>query len=78
MKKGKVLGVCLDVLDYEKSSFENFFETELPDDFRYLVESDRTILTPHIAGWTHESRKKMALSILKQIDDLNLHTETGE
>lgn len=73
MKKGKVLGACLDVLEYEKTSFEHFFESELPEDFRYLVESDRTILTPHIAGWTHESRKKMALAILKQIDDLNLH-----
>lgn len=76
MKKGKVLGACLDVLEYEKSSFENFFESELPDDFRYLVESDRTILTPHIAGWTHESRKKMALAILRQIDDLNLHDQS--
>lgn len=77
MKKGKVLGACLDVLEYEKSSFEHFFESELPDDFRYLVESDRTVLTPHIAGWTHESRKKMALAILKQIDDLNLHHQKG-
>jgi D-3-phosphoglycerate dehydrogenase len=78
MKTGKVLGACLDVLEYEKSSFENFFESRLPDDFRYLVESDRTILTPHIAGWTHESRKKMALAILRQIDDLNLHHQSGK
>ena len=72
MKKGKVVGACLDVLEYEKSSFENFFEQEIPSDFRYLVESDRTVLTPHIAGWTHEARKKMALAILRQIEELNL------
>lgn len=72
MKKGKVVGACLDVLEYESNSFENFFDAELPDDFRYLIDSERTILSPHIAGWTHESRKKMALAILRQIDDLNL------
>lgn len=69
MRSGKVLGACLDVLEYEKSSFENFFETSLPDDFQYLVDSDRTVLSPHIAGWTHESGAKMARSILRQIKE---------
>ncbi len=72
IKKKKVIGACLDVIEYEQSSFEDFFKSEQPDDFKYLVESDRTILTPHIAGWTHESRKKMALAILQQVEELKL------
>ena len=72
LDSGKVLGACLDVMEYEKSSFENFFEGDMPEDFQYLINSDKTILSPHIAGWTHESRQKMALAILQQIDALNL------
>ncbi len=71
MKSSKVLGACLDVLEYESTSFENFFDRDLPEDFKYLIESDRTVLSPHIAGWTHESRKKMALSILQQIEAIS-------
>lgn len=60
MKAGKVLGAGLDVLEYEKSSFEEFFEQELPEDFRYLLHSDQVILTPHVGGWTHESYFKLS------------------
>jgi D-3-phosphoglycerate dehydrogenase len=55
LKSGKVIGACLDVLEYEKSSFESFFEQEIPADFKYILESDKTILSPHVGGWTHES-----------------------
>jgi len=60
LKSGKVLGACLDVLEYEKTSFESFFEQELPVDFKYILESDRTILSPHVGGWTHESYYKLS------------------
>jgi D-3-phosphoglycerate dehydrogenase len=60
MKKEKVLGACLDVLEYEKSSFESFFEQELPEDFQFLLNSDRVILSPHVGGWTHESYFKLS------------------
>ena len=38
MKSGKVLGAGLDVLEYEKASFENMFsDNNLPDAFQYLI-----------------------------------------
>jgi len=69
MKKKKVLGACLDVLEYEKLSFENLFENEsLPEAFKYLINSDKTILSPHIAGWTVESKIKLAQTIVDKIE----------
>ena len=60
LKNNQVTGACLDVLEYEKSSFESFFEQELPEDFQYLLRSDRVILSPHVGGWTHESYFKLS------------------
>lgn len=60
MKSGRVLGAGLDVLEYEKSSFESFFEQELPEGFQYLLQSDKVILTPHVGGWTQESYFKLS------------------
>ena len=62
---GKVLGACLDVLEYEKSSFENL-EVE-NSDLRFLLDSDKVIVTPHIAGWTHQSKIKLAQVIVDKI-----------
>lgn len=71
LKSGKILGTCLDVLEYEKSSFENFFENEnLPDAFQYLIKSDKAMLSPHVAGWTVESHLKLAQVIAQKIEDL--------
>lgn len=60
MKAGKVLGACLDVLEYEKSSFESFFEQDLSPDFKFLLEAKNVILSPHVGGWTHESYFKLS------------------
>ena len=60
IKSGKVLGACLDVLEYESVSFENISAENLPETFRELIASDRVVLSPHIAGWTHESNYKMS------------------
>lgn len=65
LKSGKVKGACLDVLEYEKASFENL-ETE-NEDLKYLLESEKTIVTPHIAGWTHQSKEKLAQVIVDKI-----------
>lgn len=64
----KVLGACLDVLEYEKLSFENLFEEEnLPEAFDYLIHAENVLLTPHIAGWTVESKIKLAQTIVDKI-----------
>ena len=60
MKDGKVLGAALDVLEFEKSSFERLVASELPEEFQYLIEADHVVLAPHIAGWTHQSKIKLA------------------
>lgn len=60
MKENQVLGACLDVLEYEKSSFENFFDQNLSKDFQFLLNSDNVILTPHVGGWTKESYFKLS------------------
>ncbi len=72
LQSGKVLGACLDVLEYEKSSFENLFEREIPGDLQYLLQSDKVILSPHIAGWSQESNEKMARVIVRKVAALNL------
>lgn len=65
LKSGKVKGACLDVLEYEKSSFEQL-EAE-NEDLKYLLASEKVIITPHIAGWTHESKIKLAQFIVDKI-----------
>ncbi len=60
LRKGKVRGAALDVLEYEKSNFEELHRRNIPDDYIFLLEHPKVILTPHIAGWTHESNKKLA------------------
>ena len=63
----KVLGAGLDVLEYEKLSFESFANTEVPEAFQYLIEAENVILSPHVAGWTFESHSKLAQTIVDKI-----------
>jgi len=65
----KILGAGLDVLEYEKSSFENLFTSkkEMPDAFAKLLKMDNVILSPHVAGWTVESKEKLAQTIVDKI-----------
>ncbi len=68
LKSGKILGAGLDVLEYEKKSFENLFtESEIPAAFQYLINSENVILSPHVAGWTIESKEKLAQTIVDKI-----------
>lgn len=68
LQSGKVLGAGLDVLEYEKLSFENLFiDTEKPKAFEYLLQAENVLLTPHIAGWTFESHEKLAQTIVDKI-----------
>ena len=70
MKSGKVSGACLDVLEYENTSFENIQQSDLPEAFQYLLQSDKVVLSPHIAGWTNESNEKMAKVLAEKIKKL--------
>lgn len=66
IKLGKVKGACLDVLEYEDTNFENM-NAQYSEDFDYLKKSDKVILTPHIAGWTHQSYEKICRIIGEKI-----------
>ncbi|MEZ4970829.1 MAG: 2-hydroxyacid dehydrogenase [Flavobacteriaceae bacterium] len=68
IKEGKVLGAGLDVLEYEKKSFEDMFGgSELPEAFTYLINADNVLLTPHVAGWTVESKVKLAQTVVDKV-----------
>ncbi|CAM1342707.1 2-hydroxyacid dehydrogenase [Tenacibaculum amylolyticum] len=68
IESNKVLGAGLDVLEYEKKSFENLFtDSKMPEAFEYLIKSDKVILSPHVAGWTVESKEKLAQTIVDKI-----------
>ena len=60
MQQGKVIAAGLDVLEYEKTSFEAFNEEKMPENLKYLIASDNVILTPHVGGWTTESYFKLS------------------
>ena len=69
LRNKSVKGAGLDVLEYEKTSFENLFtdKAEMPKAFKTLIGLDNVILSPHIAGWTIESKAKLAQTIVDKI-----------
>lgn len=67
LKSGKICGACLDVIEYESISFEQLDAAQLPEDYRYILEAENVILSPHIAGWTHESNEKMSRILAEKI-----------
>lgn len=68
LESGKILGAGLDVLEYEKLSFETLFQDKnTPEAFDYLLKSPKVLLSPHIAGWTFESHERLAQVIVDKI-----------
>ena len=58
LESGKVRGAALDVLEYENMQADGL--GDVPECVHYLQRSSRTVLTPHVAGWTVESKYKLA------------------
>ena len=70
MKNGLVAGAALDVIEYEKMTTDGLDLARLPEAFRYLIESPNVVLTPHVAGWTVESKYKLAAVLADKIIDV--------
>ncbi|MGY8945912.1 MAG: NAD(P)-dependent oxidoreductase [Flavobacteriales bacterium] len=69
LKEKKILGAALDVLEFEKSSFEKLSNPK-DNSLKYLIESDNVIITPHIAGWTKESKVDLVKVAIDKIKNL--------
>lgn len=67
LENGKIRGACLDVLENEKLAK---LTSEQQQAFDYLRQSDRVVLTPHIAGWTHESYVRINEVLVRQIQHM--------
>jgi len=67
LESGKVLGACLDVLEYESHSFEKLKSGDLPKNFKKLAQSEKVTLSPHVAGWTVESYEKLSAVLAEKI-----------
>lgn len=67
LKNGRVLGAALDVIEYEEQSFVHLDPRRQPAPFQYLLEADNVILTPHIAGWSHEAEYGHARTLASKI-----------
>lgn len=67
MGAGRILGLCLDVLENEKLTT---LSNQQQKDFDYLINNKKVLLSPHIAGWTFESYVKIAQTLLLKLTDL--------
>jgi D-3-phosphoglycerate dehydrogenase len=56
LKEGWVKGACLDVLENEKLNTLTHPQSE---SFDFLINQPNVLITPHIAGWTHESHNRI-------------------
>lgn len=67
LQNGRILGAALDVLEFEKLSFENLSASDLGETWQYLTQAQNVILSPHVAGWTIESHEKLARVIAQKM-----------
>lgn len=76
LDQGRVIAAALDVLEYEQADLSGL---EIPTDrstYDRLIRHDRVLLTPHIAGVTHEGKYKMADVLASKILHLFPHGTT--
>ncbi len=67
LESKKVLGACLDVIEYEEKSYDNIHVHEL---FTKLLHMNNVVITPHIAGWTNESYELHSKILFDKIQKL--------
>lgn len=67
LQQKKILGAALDVLEYEKRSFEGLIVSQPPEALQALLTMDNVLFSPHIAGWTVESKIQLAQVVVDKI-----------
>lgn len=67
LDNGKVCGAALDVVEYEDMTKDGLRSDQFPQPFQTLLHSPHTVLSPHVAGWTVESRYKLASVLADKI-----------
>jgi D-3-phosphoglycerate dehydrogenase len=60
LNENKIKGMCLDVLEYEDTSFEHLKAANQNETLKALFSSNKVMLSPHIAGWSQQSNVKLA------------------
>lgn len=66
MQEGKIKAAALDVLENEK--LKTLTELQRKS-FDYLSKTNKTILTPHVAGWSFESYERINKVLVGKIKD---------
>ena len=69
LKAGELHGAGLDVLQNEKLGQMSIEEQQ---DFEFLKANDRVMLTPHVAGWSHESYIRINEVMVSKLESLHL------
>lgn len=67
LESGRIAGACLDVFENEKTATFSPEEHVLYD---RLYAFEQVILSPHVAGWTVESKRRLAAILLRKIKEL--------
>lgn len=64
LRSGQLIGACLDVFENEKPTTYSEAERGL---YETLYAFEQTVFSPHVAGWTVESKEKLAAIVLEKI-----------
>lgn len=67
LRSEKLRGACLDVLEFEKASFERLQGEDMDDGYQELLKEERVILSPHVAGWTHASYRRLSEVLAEKV-----------
>jgi D-3-phosphoglycerate dehydrogenase len=65
LKSGHLQGAILDVIEYEKKSLEGL--SARPEALDALSNDERVVLSPHVAGWSHESYFKLSNVLAEKV-----------
>ncbi len=64
LQENKIKGACLDVLENENLKSWN---SEEKKQYQFLFKQEHVLITPHIAGWTNESKYAMAAVLIQKL-----------